>query len=221
MPSARRPARDLWLCQICSGPGAMSGVFGLGGVAPKLGAGVWIAPGACVIGDVTLEEGASVWFNCVLRGDDAQIQVGARTNIQDLTLVHLDKGIPCSIGRNVSVGHACILHGCTIEDDVLVGMGATVLNKAVIGRGSIVGAGSVVLEGTQVPPFSLVVGSPAQVKKTYKEEDRLAAQRKHADGYVQKAARFRSQLQPSALGGLRLAGLLGVACVAAICVSRR
>ena len=109
-------------------------------------------------------------------------------------MVHLDTGLPCRIGRDVSVGHGCILHGCVIEDEVLVGMGATVLNRAVIGRGSVVAAGALVLEGHQVPPFSLVAGAPAQVKKTYPEAERSEAQRRHAASYVAKARRFRSEL---------------------------
>eukprot|EP00913_Durusdinium_trenchii_P000480 g440.t1 len=167
----------------------------LGSWRPRVPRSTWLAPGAQVVGDVRLGEEVGVWFNCVLRGDDSFIEVGDRTNIQDLTMVHLDTGCPCIIGREVTVGHACILHGCTVEDEVLIGMGATILNRAVIGRGSVVGARALVLEGMQVPPFSLVVGSPAKVKKTYKEEDRISAQRQHADSYVRKATHFRSALR--------------------------
>ncbi|CAE7764363.1 unnamed protein product [Symbiodinium sp. CCMP2592] len=172
-------------------------VYALGSALPRLAEGAWVAPGAQVVGDVRLGKDVGVWFNCVLRGDDSHIEVGDGTNIQDLTMVHLDEGLPCTIGKNVSVGHACVLHGCTVEDDVLVGMGAVILNKAVIGRGSVVGAGALVLEGMQVPPFSLVVGSPAQVKKTYQEADRLHAQRQHASKYANKACRFRRALAPT------------------------
>ncbi|CAL1134799.1 unnamed protein product [Cladocopium goreaui] len=110
-------------------------------------------------------------------------------------MIHLDTGCPCIIGKEVTVGHSCILHGCTVEDEVLIGMGATILNRAVIGRGSVVGAGALVLEGMEVPPFSLVVGSPAKVKKTYDEEERRVAQRQHAASYAKKAALFRSELR--------------------------
>ncbi|CAE7237862.1 unnamed protein product [Symbiodinium sp. KB8] len=137
-------------------------VYALGAALPRLSQGAWVAPGAQVVGDVRLGKDVGVWFNSVLRGDDSHIEVGDGTNIQDLTMVHLDEGLPCTIGRNVTIGHACVLHGCSIEDEVLVGMGAIILNKAVIGRGSVVGAGALVLEGMQVPPFSLVVGSPAK-----------------------------------------------------------
>ncbi|CAE8625748.1 unnamed protein product [Polarella glacialis] len=173
-------------------------LFSLEGLrVPSIHASAWVAPGAKVIGDVTLGVSVSVWFNCVLRGDDAAIVIGDGTNIQDLTMIHLDSGAPCIIGRNCSVGHGCILHGCKIEDDVLVGMGSTVLNNVVIGRGSVVGAGAVVLEGTEVPPFSLVVGSPAKVKKTYAEDERIKSQLKHAKGYAAKALRFRRSLRPA------------------------
>eukprot|EP00434_Breviolum_minutum_P009069 symbB.v1.2.007985.t1/scaffold496.1/size195705/9 len=168
--------------------------YSLGKLTPTIPPTAWIAPGARIIGDVRLGHEVGVWFNCVLRGDDSYIQVGDRTNIQDLTMIHLDKGCPCIIGREVSVGHSCILHGCTVEDEVLVGMGATILNRAVIGRGSVVGAGALVLEGMEVPPFSLVVGSPAKVKKQYEEEERIMTQRKHAASYVEKARLFQADL---------------------------
>eukprot|EP00930_Biecheleria_cincta_P103039 TRINITY_DN94948_c0_g1_i1.p1 TRINITY_DN94948_c0_g1~~TRINITY_DN94948_c0_g1_i1.p1 ORF type:complete len:209 (+),score=25.14 TRINITY_DN94948_c0_g1_i1:45-671(+) len=188
------------------------GLFSLGTSMPKLHPLAWVAPGAQVVGDVELGSGVSVWFNCVLRGDDASIIVGDGTNIQDLTMIHLDTGLPCRIGRNCSVGHGCILHGCTIQDDVLIGMGATVMNRAVIGQGSVVGAGAVVLEGMEVPPLSLVVGSPAKVKKTYSESERRDAQQAHATSYAAKAQRFRLELRhlrgpSSATSALLLAGL--------------
>lgn len=135
-------------------------------------------------------------------------------------MVHLDTGCPCEIGRDVSVGHGCILHGCVLEDEVLVGMGATILNRAVIGRGSVVAAGALVLEGTQVPAFSLVAGVPAQVKKTYPAEERSAAQRRHAAGYVAKARRFRADLKPRTPLSLGLA-LLAAAAAAALALRLR
>lgn len=109
----------------------------------------------------------SVWFGCVLRGDTDLISIGNGSNIQDVTVCHADPGKPMIVGKGVTVGHRCILHGCTIEDHCLIGMGAIIMNGAVIGTGSIVGAGAVVLENTVIPPYSLVVGSPASVKKTY------------------------------------------------------
>ncbi len=123
----------------------------------------YIAPGAVVLGDVDLGAEASIWYNCVVRGDMAPIRIGAQTNIQDLTMIHVDEGIPCTIGRRVTVGHRVILHGCTLEDECLIGMGAVVLNQVHLGSGSVVGAGAVLTEGLQVPPDSLVLGVPARV----------------------------------------------------------
>ena len=124
---------------------------------------VFIAQGAIVLGDVELGKDVSVWYNAVIRGDTDKITIGAATNIQDLTMIHADPGIPCVVGSRVTVGHRVILHGCTIEDDCLIGMGAIVLNKVHVGRGSVIGAGAVLLEGTVVPPGSVVVGIPGRV----------------------------------------------------------
>ena len=125
----------------------------------------FIAPGADVLGDVRLGAESSVWYQCVLRGDMAAITVGARSNIQDLTMVHVDEGVPCTIGAGVGVGHRCILHGCTVEDDCLIGMGSVLLNGVVVGTGSVIGAGSVVPEGMRIPAGSLVMGVPAKVRR--------------------------------------------------------
>lgn len=138
--------------------------------APRLGEGAWIAASADVIGDVTLGPHASVWYQCVLRGDIASITVGEGTNIQDLTVVHVDVDRPCRIGAGVGVGHRAILHGCDVEDGCLVGMGAVVLSGAVIGTGSVVAAGALVTEGARVPPGSLVVGVPGRVVRPVDEE---------------------------------------------------
>src|ERR671914_1987728 len=115
------------------------------------------------MGDVTLGEDASIWYGAVLRGDMAPIVIGAQSNIQDGTIVHVDEGVPCTVGRRVGVGHRVILHGCTIEDDCLIGMGSIILNGARIGRGSVIAAGAVVPEGMQVPPGSLVMGVPGRI----------------------------------------------------------
>jgi carbonic anhydrase/acetyltransferase-like protein (isoleucine patch superfamily) len=125
----------------------------------------YIAPGADVMGDVRLAAEASVWYQCVLRGDMAPISVGARSNIQDLTMVHVDEDVPCVIGAGVGVGHRCILHGCTIEDDCLIGMGSILLNGVHVGTGSVIGAGAVVPEGMDIPPGSLVMGVPARIRR--------------------------------------------------------
>ncbi len=123
----------------------------------------FIAPGAAVLGDVTLGEDASVWYGAVVRGDLAPIVIGAQTNLQDGTIVHVDDGVPCAIGRRVGVGHRVILHGCTVEDECLIGMGSILLNGVRIGTGSVVAAGAVIPEGMQVPSRSLVMGVPGRI----------------------------------------------------------
>lgn len=123
-----------------------------------------MAPSADVMGDVRLAAYASVWYQCVLRGDMAPITVGERSCIQDLTMVHVDDGVPCTIGAEVGVGHHCILHGCVVEDGCLIGMGSVLLNNVRVGTGSVVGAGAVVTEGMQIPPGSLVMGVPARIR---------------------------------------------------------
>ena len=123
----------------------------------------FIAPTAAVMGDVELGAEASVWYGAVVRGDMAPIRIGARTNLQDGVIVHVDEGVPCTVGSRVGVGHRAILHGCTVEDDCLIGMGAILLNHVVVGRGSVVAAGALLREGMQVPPGSLVMGVPGKV----------------------------------------------------------
>lgn len=151
----------------------------------------FIASGAVVLGDVSLGRDASVWYNCVVRGDMAPIVVGDQTNLQDLTMVHVDEGVPCTIGSRVGVGHRAILHGCMVEDEALVGMGAILLNGVRVGTGSVIGAGSVLKEGMQVPPGSLVLGVPARVVRAV--DDALAARIRHTwEHYVAEARRHRS-----------------------------
>ncbi|MFM6975140.1 MAG: gamma carbonic anhydrase family protein [Agromyces sp.] len=139
--------------------------------APQLDATAFVAAGAVIVGNVTLEAGASVWYNAVLRAESAAIHVGANSNLQDLVACHVDSGFPLTIGTGVSVGHAAVLHGCTIEDNVLIGMGARVLNGAVIGAGSLIAAGTVVLEGAVIPPNSLVAGVPGKVRRELTPEE--------------------------------------------------
>lgn len=148
---------------------------------PEIAETAWVAPSADVRGDVTLGPHASVWYNCVLRGDIAPVRVGEDTNIQDLTMVHVDRGFPAIIGDRVGIGHRAIVHGCEIEDDSLVGMGAVVLSGARIGSGSVIGAGALVREGTEVPPASLVVGIPGEVIREVDEElrERVRATWRH------------------------------------------
>ncbi|MFZ1288379.1 MAG: gamma carbonic anhydrase family protein [Candidatus Phosphoribacter sp.] len=132
--------------------------------SPQVAPDAWVAPTATLIGDVIVESGASIWYGAVLRADRERIRIGARSNIQDNAVVHADPGKPADVGQRVTVGHGAIVHGCSVGDDSLVGMGATVLNDARIGSGSLVAAGSVVREGQVVPPHSLVAGVPAVVR---------------------------------------------------------
>jgi carbonic anhydrase/acetyltransferase-like protein (isoleucine patch superfamily) len=142
---------------------------------PAIHPGAWIAPSADVIGDVTVGPNASVWHQCVLRGDIAPIRIGAESNVQDLTMVHVDIDRPCHVGDRVGIGHRAIIHGCDIEDDCLIGMGAIVLSNASIGAGSVIAAGAVVREGMRVPPNSLVVGVPGRVIRSVDDELRRRA----------------------------------------------
>ena len=154
------------------------------GHSPVIAESAWVAQNATLVGRVSLGEAASVFFGAVLRGDVDSIRIGDRSNIQDNVSVHCDSGIPTTVGAGVSVGPSAVLHGCTLEDDCLIGMSATVLNHAVIGTGSLVAAGSVVLEGTIVPPNSLVAGVPAKVRRelTAAEQAKL---RHNAEHYVE------------------------------------
>jgi carbonic anhydrase/acetyltransferase-like protein (isoleucine patch superfamily) len=154
---------------------------------PRIGPNVYIARTAVVLGDVTLGAHASVWYNAVLRGDINRIVVGDYSNIQDNAVVHLADDYPCLIGRHVTVGHSAIVHACTVEDECLIGMGATILDGAVIGAQSIVGANALVTQFTVIPPGSMVLGSPAKVVRTLSEGDR-ALLRGWADKYVANAA---------------------------------
>lgn len=169
--------------------------YRLGGHRPVCPRSCWLAPGAQVAGRVTLGERVGLWFGAIARGDVDAIAIGDDTNVQDGSVLHVDAGFPLRIGARVTVGHAAILHGCTVEDDVLIGMGATVLNGAVIGRGSLIAAGALVREGQEVPPFSLVAGLPAAVKRSLPEEATLAAHRASARHYAENAARFRDELE--------------------------
>ena len=162
--------------------------------APQVHDSAFIAPTAQVIGDVHIRENASIWFHTVIRSDFDKIHIGCRTNIQDLCMCHVDQNVPLSIGNGVTIGHQCIVHGCTIEDNCLIGMGSIVMNKAHIGRNSIVAAGSVVLEGTCIPPFSLAAGAPAKVKKTYDNKAEIEAMvSRISDVYMKNAVDFRSE----------------------------
>ena len=162
-------------------------------MSPKIHPSVFIAPGTMIIGDVTIDEESSVWFNCVLRGDLDRIEVGARTNIQDSAVVHLDKGFPCIIGDDVTVGHGAIVHGCTIGNGALIGIGAIILSGAKIGEGAMVAAGALVREGQDIPPKTLAVGLPAQIRRDLTEVD-LARMRLGKEDYVSRGQIMRTAL---------------------------
>jgi carbonic anhydrase/acetyltransferase-like protein (isoleucine patch superfamily) len=165
------------------------------GQKPEIDPTAFTAPTSVVLGDVTLGPGASAWYHTVLRGDCESISVGAGSNIQDNCTVHADPGYPAVVGEGVSVGHNAVLHGCVIEDGVLIGMGATVLNGAHIGAGSLVAAQALVPQGMRVPPGSLVAGVPAKVRRELTDEEK-ATVRLNAEHYVALA-----EVHRAALGG--------------------
>lgn len=164
-------------------------LYALNGVAPVLPADgdVWVAPGAQIIGRVMLMRGASIWFNAVLRGDNEPIVVGEGSNVQEGAVMHTDPGFPLSVGRDCTIGHKALLHGCTIGNGVLVGMNATVMNGAVIGRGALIGAGAMVTEGKEIPEGALVLGVPGKVVRTLSEDEQQAL--------LESAARYRENMQ--------------------------
>ena len=163
------------------------------GIEPKLDASVFIAPGACVIGDVHIGEKSSIWFNVIVRGDVNFIRIGSRTNIQDGSVVHVTSDThPTFIGDDVTVGHSVTLHGCTVHDGCLIGIGAIVLDGAVVGASSLVAAGSLISPNTQIPPRSLVMGSPGRVKRTLTEEE-CSNMHATAQHYIQCQENYQSQ----------------------------
>ena len=169
-------------------------IYRLGERAPDIAEDAWVAPGAHVMGDVMLGAGASVWFGAVLRGDSERLTIGARSNIQDNSVLHTDPGYALVIGEGCTIGHRAILHGCVLEDNVLVGMGATILNGVRIGAGSLIGAGALITEGKEIPPGSLVMGAPGKVVREL-DAATLDKLRLSADHYAANAARFRAELQ--------------------------
>ncbi|RLB60121.1 MAG: gamma carbonic anhydrase family protein [Deltaproteobacteria bacterium] len=163
------------------------------GIEPQLDASVFIAPGACVIGDVHIGEKSSIWFNVIVRGDVNFIRIGSRTNIQDGSVVHVTSDThPTFVGDDVTVGHSVTLHGCTVHDGCLIGIGAIVLDGAVVGASSLVAAGSLISPNTQIPPRSLVMGSPGRVKRTLTEEE-CSNMHAAAQHYIQCQENYQSQ----------------------------
>lgn len=169
-------------------------IYALDGRAPQCSEGSWVAPNATVIGTVTLQKNASVWFNAVVRGDCDDIVIGENTNVQDGSVLHTDVGVKLSIGRDCTIGHMVMLHGCTIGDNTLIGIKSVILNRARIGKNSIVGANSLVTEGKEFPDGVLIMGSPAKVVRELSPQEIkfLAVQAQH---YVQNAQHFRGKLQ--------------------------
>ena len=169
-------------------------IYELDGVAPQVAASAWVADSGQVMGDVVLGEDASVWFGTVVRGDTARITIGAGTNVQDASVRHADIGQPLVIGERVTVGHQVMLHGCTVGDESLIGIGAIVLNGAKIGRNCLVGAGSLVTEGKEFPDGSMILGSPAKVVRQLTPEQ-IEGLRQSARHYMENARRFKAGLR--------------------------
>ena len=169
-------------------------VYALDGVAPQIADSAWVADSAQVMGDVVMGEDASVWFGTVVRGDTATITIGEGTNVQDASVLHADLGMPLVIGRHVTVGHQVMLHGCTIGDESLIGIGAIVLNGAKIGKNCLVGAGALVTEGKEFPDGSMIIGSPARAVKALTPEQ-IQGLRRSAQHYIDNARRFKAGLR--------------------------
>lgn len=169
-------------------------IYELDGAAPRIAESAWVADSAQVMGNVELADDASVWFGAVIRGDTETIRIGRRSNIQDMSVLHADVGMPLTLGDDVTVGHKVMLHGCTIGDGCLIGIGAVVLNGAKIGKGCLVGAGSLVTEGKEFPDGSMILGSPAKVVRQLTPEQ-LEGLRLSALHYVSNAVRFRTGLK--------------------------
>jgi carbonic anhydrase/acetyltransferase-like protein (isoleucine patch superfamily) len=169
------------------------------GVFPRVAEGVYLAPGAVVIGDVEIGEDSSVWFNAVIRGDVAPIRIGKGSNVQDGAVLHVDRGTPCLVGDGVTIGHAAVVHGTTVGDGVTIGMGATVLSRSAIGAEAIVAAGALVPEDAVVAAGALVMGVPAREKRLLTEAER-AASRENAHRYVRNAAMYQSILMGARKG---------------------
>jgi carbonic anhydrase/acetyltransferase-like protein (isoleucine patch superfamily) len=170
-------------------------IFVLGDVSPRIAASAYIAPNASVLGNVTLGEHSSVWFGATLRGDNEHIDIGASSNVQDGAVLHTDPGFPLTIGKDVSVGHQAMLHGCTVGEGSLIGIQSVVLNGAVIGKGCLIGAGAIITERKVFADGCLIFGAPAKVVRelTAEERDNLL---KVAANYAERAEYYRSSLKP-------------------------
>jgi carbonic anhydrase/acetyltransferase-like protein (isoleucine patch superfamily) len=170
-------------------------IYELDGIAPDIAEDAWVAPDANLIGKVVMEPGANVWFGATLRGDNEEIRVGRGSNIQENCVLHTDMGFPLVIGADCTIGHKAMLHGCTIGEGSLIGMGATVLNGAKVGKGCLIGAGALITEGKEIPDGSLVMGAPGKVVRDLDTaaQEKLRASAAH---YRANALRFRTGLKP-------------------------
>ncbi|MGV8949979.1 MAG: gamma carbonic anhydrase family protein [Cypionkella sp.] len=169
-------------------------IYALDDIRPEIAASAWIAETAVLIGKIVVEDEASIWFGAVLRGDNEEIRIGRGSNLQENSVLHTDMGYPLSIGANCTIGHKAMLHGCTIGEGSLIGMGATVLNGAKIGKGCLIGAGALITEGKEIPDGSLVMGAPGKVVRMLDDAAR-ARLIKSAEGYQANARRFAKGLR--------------------------
>ncbi|WP_028606101.1 gamma carbonic anhydrase family protein [Ottowia thiooxydans] len=169
-------------------------VYEVDGKSPQISPSAWIADSAEVMGNVAIAADASVWFGCVLRGDTESMSIGEGSNVQDLSVLHADRGMPLTVGKHVTIGHKVMLHGCTIGDESLIGIGAIVLNGAKIGKNCLVGAGSLVTEGKEFPDGSMIMGTPAKVVRQLSPEQ-IEGLRNSARHYIENAHLFRETLK--------------------------
>ncbi len=199
LPRRVGPGVAAALLPACGASSRSMGTFALddGALSPQVAPDAWVAPNAVVVGDVRLGARSSVWFGAVIRGDRDRISLGEETNVQDGAVLHTDAGVPMTLGRRVTVGHMAMLHGCTVGDCSLVGIGATVLNNAVIGKHCLIGAGALVTEGKVIPDGSMVMGINKVVRQLTEQE--IKGLERTALGYVQNQARYRATLKPSNL----------------------
>lgn len=170
-------------------------LYELDGHRPNIAEDAWVAPGAHLIGKVTLEAKSSVWFGCTLRGDNEMLTIGEGSNVQENSVFHTDMGYPLTLGKNVTVGHKAMLHGCTIGDNTLIGMGAMVMNGAVVGKNCLIGAGALVTEGKVIPDGSLVMGAPGKIVREL-DEATIAKLTQSALSYQRNAQRYARGLKP-------------------------
>jgi carbonic anhydrase/acetyltransferase-like protein (isoleucine patch superfamily) len=169
-------------------------IYQIGDYAPEIDASAYIADDANLIGKVTVEANASVWFGVTIRGDNERITIGANSNVQESSVLHTDIGYPMTIGQNVTIGHQAMLHGCSVGDGALIGIQAIILNGAVIGKGCLVGAGALVTEGKQFPDNMLIIGSPAKAVRALTEQE-MVNLKANAANYVQRGQLFKTQLK--------------------------